>query len=134
MYPWLQPDTPSLDFPGLTTGEAGGRADRGAQRRGSPLVTAGLRQVLAQAERMGSLEVAPSPAPPQACPQQPGPPRPALIRGSERLWSRLKLPGCCLVASYLVSTDGFSKVRKLPKQKAELFSNRFKNYENIHKR
>ena len=33
------------------------------------------------------------------------------------------------VPSYLVSPDGFSEVRNLPKQKAELFSNRLENYE-----
>ena len=64
MCPWLQPDTPSLDLPGLTSGETGERADGGAQGTGRPLVTAGLRQALAQAEQVGSLEGALSSRPP----------------------------------------------------------------------
>ena len=38
-------------------------------------------------------------------------------------------PRWCADASSLVFPDGLSEVRNLPKQKAELFSNRFENYE-----
>ena len=44
-------------------------------------------------------------------------------------WRRRPCRGVPADASSLVSPDGLSEVRNLPKQKAELFSNRFENYE-----